>query len=483
MTSRRALGFALLLLPVLCLPVQASEYSQPGFYDVEDFVLDNGLRVVLKPRHAARNVAIQLVVNVGELYFPCGKRETAHFLEHLLFTGTDRHTEIELDELIESNGGSWNATTAYDNTIFTIDIFSRNVDLGLETLHEIITRSEISQDNVDKSRRIIFREAGGRPSAFREWLYKREIIQSALTLAVNQIFPGIQYQCLELDNASSITRAEVVKAYHDYYVAGNMSLVLVGDFDPAAIKPVLARTFGTMPAIPVDGLKRPPLPGPLRAAGGVVEGRLHPLLGSEASIYLLYRTDGLYSRHSYALSVLEDYFQTELFNRIRVEHGMAYAPSAERYSHADYGALVLQSDADLDDVAQNIELVKTTVAKFQQGNLDPQRLEAVKRKILLNEARGYESNNSFADYYAGNLEDLVRYGKYENFEDKLEQVSMADIQAAAKAYLRDDNLVVAVVRPTFTYTQFYMFLLATVAMAVVLAWRVVRRLRKRRSPG
>ena len=72
------------------------------------------MRVVLKPRHNARNLSIQLKVDVGHMNFPCGKRETAHFLEHLLFTGTDQHSESQLDDIIELHGGSWNAETGND---------------------------------------------------------------------------------------------------------------------------------------------------------------------------------------------------------------------------------------------------------------------------------------------------------------------------------------------------------------------------------
>ena len=59
----------------------------------------------LKSRHGARNVAVRLDVGIGNYDFPCDEQETAHFLEHLLFTGTSQHTEIELDELITQHGG------------------------------------------------------------------------------------------------------------------------------------------------------------------------------------------------------------------------------------------------------------------------------------------------------------------------------------------------------------------------------------------
>ncbi len=102
----------------------ASRYTPEGLYDPAIYTLENGMRVILKSRHGARNVAIRLDVGIGNFDFSCHKQETAHFLEHLLFTGTSQHTETELDELITQHGGEWNAYTYDESTVFEIDIFS-----------------------------------------------------------------------------------------------------------------------------------------------------------------------------------------------------------------------------------------------------------------------------------------------------------------------------------------------------------------------
>ena len=123
----------LLLIAVLVgLPVNASasEHERSGLNDVDYFKLNNGLDVVLKKRTHARNVAVRLVVNVGLRNFPCDKRETPHFLEHLLFMGTSKHSEAELKRLIEDHGGSWNGFTMETETAYQVDIYDRHLSLG-----------------------------------------------------------------------------------------------------------------------------------------------------------------------------------------------------------------------------------------------------------------------------------------------------------------------------------------------------------------
>ena len=469
------------LTSIVAITAFASEYSQPGFYDVEQYRLDNGMRVIIKPRHNARNVSLHLFVNVGHMNFPCGKRETAHFLEHLLFAGTSEHSEVELQELIESNGGNWNAETAKDYTLYYIDIFSKNVDVALKTLHEIITRSTITPENVEKSRKIVYRESGGKPAALRSWLYENGIIVDAVDRTLNLVFPGIDYQCKVLDNNAAISREDILDAYNHYYVADNMSLAIVGDITIDEARRLVADTFGSMPVAANDGVRHRPLPGPFEPFNNNVEGRFHPIVDSEASVFLVYRTGGIYSPHYYALTVLEAYFYTELYNRLRVNQGLAYAPDTYMYMHNDYGAFVLETDSELDDTEKSIQLIKATINEYKQGHLDQARLDSVKRKILLNAARGYESNSSFSEYYALSAEELNRYGRYENYEDGIEKVTMKDIQEATNAYFNDDNLVTTIVKPTVTYTQFYVLILVLIVLLSLAAWRVVKMLSKRRS--
>ena len=476
-----ALLFIYLLYCGISGPAAASEYSQPGFYDVDHYVLNNGMRVILKPRHIARNVAIELHVNIGHLNFPCGKRETAHFLEHLLFTGTSKHSETELDNAIESHGGTWNAQTGNEYTLYSIEIFSKHLDIALNTLHEILTDSTIDEENVEKSRKIVYREDGGKPSRIREWLFTNNIIQTTFVRGMNALFPGIEYSCSGLDENARINREDILAAYRNYYVPANMTLAVVGDFKPEYARQLIQESFGAMPSLGLNGVKKRPVPEKLIASDEIIEGRFHPLVASEASIFFAYRAGGLYSPHYYALSVLEKNFQTELYNRLRVEQGAAYYPYAYNIMHDDYGAFILETDSELDDVEKNIASIKAAIEHFKKGNLDEERLQSVKRKILLNSARGYESNASFAEYYALTHEDLKRFGQYVNYEVEIEKVTIDDIKTAADIYFNDNNLVIGVVRPTFTYTGFYLLLMCATIIVLYVIWRGIVRIRNVRD--
>ena len=461
----------------------ASEYSQPGFYDVTHYTLKNGLTVILKPRNLAKNVSIRLKVNVGSYNFECGKKEIAHYLEHLLFTGTSKHTETELDHIIELHGASWNATSKSEETIYEIDIFSKYIDIGLATLHEIITDSQISDSNVYKSLNIINRESGGKPSALRNWLYKNKYIYSSVNAAMNSLFSNPPWKCDEIDQSTNIIRNDILDAYKNYYTPDNITLSVVGDFNIDTIKKHINKTFGLMRKAQKTSRYEIPIPevNSKLDENIVFTGRFEPLIGTDSEIYQIYRTSNMHHKDRVVFDVLEGYFSNEMFNYLRVDKGVAYSPSASSGSYDKFGFFLLTTDSEIDDVETSIKLIDQVVDKFKNGALDEKGLQETKLKILLNEARGAETNATFSNYYVDNAFELKRHGRFVSYVNEIEKVSLSDIQRVSKKYFHAGNRVIAVSSPTMTYTQFYILLLIMLGVVSVLVWRIVLRVRRKKN--
>lgn len=462
------------------IDVFANKYAQPGFYDVEHYVLKNGMSIILKPRHIAKNISIRLKVGVGSFNFKCGKDEIAHYLEHLLFTGTSKHSETELDEIMETNGGSWNAKTTSENTFYEIDIYSKYSGLGLSILHEIITDSQITQDNVDKSLNIINRESGGKISSIRNWLHKNAYIYSAVDRSMMALFSNPSWKCYELDQSTTITRTDIIDAYKNYYTPDNMTLSIVGDFDIASIKKQIKNTFGSIPVMKKPVRNEIPVPEiNLHLDENIIYiGRLYPILGTEAQIYQIYRLPDKHDKDTVVFDVLKEYFDNEMYKYLRVEKGVAYSPSAATGMFDKFGFFFLATDSDIDNISSNIKLINQVVAKFKNSVLDEKELAKIKLKILLYEARGAETNSDFADYYVDNDFELKEYGYFSSYVDAIENVTLSDIQRVSKKYFNNDNRVIAVSSPTLTYTQFYIFLFVMILIVGFVSWRLILKFKK-----
>jgi len=327
----------------------------------------------------------------------------------------------------------------------------------MNALHEIITDSLISEDDVEKSRKIINREAGGKPSALRNWLYQKGIIASSIHQAVKDLFPNGRNICDEIDNSSSVTRDEIISTRDNYYVPNNMTLSIVGDFEIPMAKTLIRETLGIMKQD--DGSNRVIIPVPNvnhnLDPSNIYRGKFSPLIGTDATVYQLYRTPDKHHKDKLTFDVLEEYFNREMYKLLRVEKGLAYSPGAESATYDKFGLFLLATDSEIEHVDTNLNLMSEVVDKFKKGDLDDNVLKETKLKILLSAARGYETNSDFSDYYIHSDFEINEHGSLLNYETGIENVSLEDIQRVSKKYFTVDNRVIAVSTPTLTYTQFY----------------------------
>lgn len=468
------------LVSCLLLVIQAAgagQYSPPGLYDVEHLTLDNGLDIILKQRSGAHTLSLRLWVGVGMQDFECEHQETPHFLEHLLFSGTSRHSEAELEHLVADHGGSWNAFTGNEETVYELDIYSRYPDVAINVLHEILTDSIISEEAVQTSRDIIHRESGGKPSRIRQWFRLRGFGVNGTEKAVMKLLPGVEYVCEGLRTADHISRDDILDTYDRYYVPENIALIVVGDFEHGAMLDLVRQTFGRIPAAssPKRELPEPSPPEDYAAETGT----LSPLISNDAVIGIIYAIPGFWSDDIFPLMVIEHYLDVRVGEEIRIERGLSYSPGVWREALSKFGLFSVYADVDIDDVDEAMSIIKAEIKKIVDQSMDEELLEKSKMKILLQNVQGYESNAQFADYYASDYVYFKEKGHFQDVEARIEAVSVEDIARAARKYLALDKGVEVYEIPTLTSTQFYVLMTAVIVLLLSFVLYVYVKARKR----
>ena len=436
-----------LLLCVSIAPVQAGQYSQPGFYTPEVLKLANGLTVILKPRGEAPNVSLRLVVGLGHDDFPKGAKQTAHLLEHLIYMGTSRYDETEIDRLIQDHGGYSNAFTGNEETSHHLDIFNQYYLWGVDFLFELFTDASFSVDSVKMAGEVIGREEGGQPSSLRRWLYERDITKAPWQMVFDRLLPNPGYQ-FGLETCERITRADVLAAYRRFYIPANMTLIAVGNFDRDELLARIGATFGGLPTAPVPVRTVWKLPYP--EAPAELDGTFSPLLDSEGNVQLVFRTDGLLSPDFHVLQVIEKYLGQKVFEELRFKRGLTYDSGSSSYFTRNWGALAVGGSVEIARMDEARELIEAELERLRSGRVAPGEIDKSRRQILLGLAGGYESNSAFADYYAGALGELQHFGQFRNYEDAIATVTPGRVAETAARYLRRDRAVTVMSTPTTT---------------------------------
>lgn len=216
----RCLIFVCLLLG--CAPGFALDRNQ-----VEGYLLPNGLQVLLKPGYERDHVSIRLVVGIGFDDFPCEQKELPHLLEHLLFSGVDDSGEGGLERRMQALGGEWNAYTSSADTTFVIEAPARNQRKVLDLLLAIIQQTQIDDDALALSRRIVEREDGGHYSHLQRWIDRQDLGQRSS----DQLAVELGLKCAERSSVEDMTVEQVDAVRKRWYAPNNMTLIVVGGID------------------------------------------------------------------------------------------------------------------------------------------------------------------------------------------------------------------------------------------------------------
>jgi len=221
----------------------------------ERHVLDNGLKIVLSPDRTVPVVATNLWYGVGSRNEPRGKTGFAHLFEHMMFQGSAHVPKNKHFELIESVGGTLNATTWFDRTNYFETVPSNDLELALwlESDRMGWMLPAMDQEKLDNQRDVVKNEKRQRydNQPYGDW---DERLQA---LVFPEDHPYRHTVIGSMEDIDAATLDDVSSFFETYYVPNNAVLTLAGDFDGARALELIERYFGEIPA----GADIPALPG------------------------------------------------------------------------------------------------------------------------------------------------------------------------------------------------------------------------------
>ncbi len=206
---------------------------------IERYVLPNGLTVLLKRDTAAPVSSVQVWVKTGSIhegdYLGAG---LSHYLEHMLFKGTERRAGREISATVQAHGGYINAYTTFDRTVYYIDVPSNHTGVAIDLLADAVLHSTLPAEEVTKEKDVILREIDmclDDPD---------QRLSQALFETAFRTHPYRQPIIGHRDVFAASNRDDLMAYYRARYVPNNLVVVIVGDFDPAATRAAIAEHFG-----------------------------------------------------------------------------------------------------------------------------------------------------------------------------------------------------------------------------------------------
>lgn len=228
---------------VLTSPADSRDYAYR--------VLPNGLRVLLVSDPEAPKSAASLDVHVGSGHDPKDRQGLAHFLEHMLFLGTDKYPDAsEYQAFITAHGGSHNAYTAYENTNYFFDVSNEAFPEALDRFAQFFIAPRFDAAYVEREKHAVHSEyqARIRDENRRSW--------DAILQSVNPEHPLKRFSVGSLetlaDRPERLVRDDLLQFYERYYAAPIMALVVVSPLPLDRLESLVNERFGAVPSRPVD---------------------------------------------------------------------------------------------------------------------------------------------------------------------------------------------------------------------------------------
>lgn len=207
--------------------------------------LPNGLLVLLNPIHTAPLVSQWLWYRVGSRNESPGRTGLSHWTEHMQFKGTPAFPNGVLDKAISRCGGTWNAMTSFDWTVYYETLPADHMDLALDLEADRMVNSLFDPEEVESERTVIISERQGDEN--NPFFLLAEAVQKAA------FPPGHPYHheiIGEMTDLHTITRDDLYHHYRMHYTPNNAVLALAGDFDPDDLLPRIESRFASIPTSP-----------------------------------------------------------------------------------------------------------------------------------------------------------------------------------------------------------------------------------------
>ena len=394
-------------------------------------VLRNGMRLIVQEHRAADIVAIYLFARVGTRYERPDQLGYAHFQEHMLFKGTDRFGPGYIDRVVEGLGGRSNAVTSFDYTTFYLILPTESTATGIQLLSDMAFRSNFAPEEIVREREVIFEEAR----------IEQDNARSALVRQLySMVFAGDLYGRPVLGTRETMMAAtqERLRAFNrQYYTPENITLVVAGPVEPAAVRTMVDRSFGQVAA---RGYRPPSLPlprplgGPTRRTVERPEQQAHLALGWQAP-----RSDDTNGDAVDLLTtILAGTESSRLARRLRDEERLVSSVTMSYAALVGGGIASLRADLEAKDVDRVEQIVLEEIAKIQESGPTEEERRLAVTKFESQHAFDTETSEGLA--YAYGLADTTWNLDAElHYVDRLRRITREQIRDAARRYLSRTN--------------------------------------------
>lgn len=358
-------------------------------------VLSNGLRVLLTPLEQTQAVTVLMLTKVGSRYETQSINGVSHFLEHMMFKGTEkRPTARDVSKELDRVGADYNAFTSKDSTGYYVKLASEHGGLAIDIIADMLWNSKFADDEIAKERNVIIEEINmyhDNPMMLLEDVFEE--------LVFGQNHPLGWHIAGPKPVIAGMQRAAIVDYFHRHYFPRNMVLSIAGKFDPTQTMRRVKDSFGR-----VTHARRPSPFRPFRTAQLEPRVTVHFRATEQVQLGLGFPALPYDHKDQPALSVLAvilgGNMSSRLFTRVREQEGLCYHISASRSPYQDTGTFFIRSGLDKGRIEPALTLILRVLRELLKDGVTEEEVAHGKEFLRGKLTLGLEDSEEIADFFA-----------------------------------------------------------------------------------
>lgn len=411
--------------------------------EVSTFTLDNGLDLVVIEDHRAPVVVHMVWYRIGAADEPSGHSGIAHFLEHLMFQGTETVAPGDLSKIVAAQGGSDNAFTSFDFTAYFQRVAADRLDLMMQLEADRMRNLRLTEDDVTTERQVILGERNERVDSDPGSLLSE---QMAAALFLNHPYgiPVIGWR----HEMAALTRQDALDFYQAYYAPNNAILVVAGDVDPEAVLAMAREHYGPVP--PSDRItpRIRPVDPPHLAERRMVLSDERVAQPYVVRTYLAAERNPGDQRQAAALRLLAELLGGNPTTSV-LARALQFQTQTAVYSATFYDGLSLDTSTfglvvvpvpgvSLEDAEAAMD---KAVQDFLDKGVDPSDFARIKAQVRASEIYGRDNVQGLARQYGAALAVGLGVQDVQDWPDLLQSITEDEVLAAARVVFDRRNAV------------------------------------------
>jgi predicted Zn-dependent peptidase len=381
-----------------------------------------------------RSVSIGVWLARGSRHEPLEQSGIAHFVEHMLFKGTDTRSAEDIAQTIDSIGGQMDAFTAKEYASYYFKVLDEHLPLAVEVLTDIVMHPAFTDGDIGREKKVVLEEI--------------KMVEDTPDDLVHELFTESFWQGHPLgrpilgtkETVEALTQDGLRRYFASTYCAPNLIVAAVGNIEHEQVKDLVMRAFDGLPERSTPVTEAPPRVVPATLIRNKELEQSHVCLGTSS-----YCQDHEDRYSSYVLNtVLGGSMSSRLFQNVREKRGLAYAVFSGLSAYRDAGSMTVYAGCANDAVGELIDVVIAELRRLKDEPLPDSELRRAKDHLKGSLMLNLESTSSRMSHLARQEIYFDRQFGLDETLEGVERVSADDVQRVARDLFADGSLAATV---------------------------------------